>query len=73
MSLAALRLPVVCLPASHRPVSLDDAEVISAALASGTQEALRCCTECHHAGGDTATSARMIATTQESCRACHHG
>jgi hypothetical protein len=73
MRLTALRLPLVCLPASHHPVSLADADVISAALASGTQEALRCCTECHHAGAASTASTRMIATTQESCRACHHG
>jgi hypothetical protein len=72
--LASLRLPAACLPDEHRKLLADGpAELAAALAASGSLDALHCCTECHHAGlAHTATS-QVVEVVMESCQACHRG
>jgi hypothetical protein len=71
--LATLRLPVACFPEQHQLLADDDASQLAAALASGSLEALRCCTECHRAGAAQPQRGQIAAVALESCRACHRG
>jgi len=73
LSLASLHLPVSCLPITHRPPSPQQAALMAAAIADGSLDALRCCTECHHKdkGRDRQPTARLVAVAQVNCNACH--
>jgi hypothetical protein len=73
LTLASLKLPLACVPLSHRPISHEHAAQIAAALANGSLEGLRCCTECHHAGLTQPKAAQLMATNQQNCQACHRG
>jgi hypothetical protein len=73
LKLASLKLPTHCLPLSHRALSADHAGQIAAALASGSLDALHCCTECHRAGLAQPANPRLIAAVQQNCQACHRG
>ncbi len=67
LTLASLNLPAQCFP---RDV-LKDAGGSGAAPGPIDQEALQCCTECHHAGQAARPSRRTVAAMQLSCLACH--
>jgi hypothetical protein len=71
LMLASLKMPNTCLPYSHRPISNDEAEKIAAAIHGGSLDGLKCCTDCHHAGGGRAVGPRLIAAVQQACQACH--
>jgi hypothetical protein len=71
LTLASLKLPNTCVPFSHRPISIAEAEQIAAAMHGGSLEGLKCCTECHHAGGRHASGPRLVAAAQQACQACH--
>jgi hypothetical protein len=72
--LASLQLPAACFPEQYRLLMADgDAAQLAAALASGSQDALRCCTECHRAGLAQPKYRQLVAIAQESCKACHRG
>lgn len=74
LTLASLQLPAACLPLTHRATTAAEAAQIAEALASGSLDALRCCTACHHAGQSPGpNAARFVAMTADSCRACHRG
>jgi hypothetical protein len=73
MTLASLKLPLACMPLSHRPLSAEHATEIAAAIASGTLDGLRCCTECHHAAGSETRASYLAAATQQHCQLCHRG
>jgi hypothetical protein len=73
LHLAAFHLPARCLPASHRPVSAEQAAELLAAMADGSLAALHCCTECHRAGLAPLGDGRLVATIQSSCQLCHRG
>jgi hypothetical protein len=73
LTLASLKLPMVCLPLTHRPLSIERAGEIVAALSDGTLDALHCCTECHHAGGEPTHSLQLAATIERNCQDCHRG
>ena len=53
--------------------AVNDAAQFAAALASGSMEALRCCTECHRAGQSAVRGGQLVALAKESCQACHRG
>jgi hypothetical protein len=72
LTLASLKLPVACLPATHLPISAEHAAELVAALGDGSLARLHCCTECHHGGLSQATSAK-VATVSQNCQACHRG
>jgi len=69
MTLASLNLPARCFPgeALIAPAA-GGPNVGSAAI---DQDALRCCTECHHSGQADSPASRMVAAMQRSCVACH--
>jgi hypothetical protein len=71
--LASLRLPAACLPADHRKLLAEGPAELAAALASGSLDALHCCTECHRAGLAPRAAAQVAAIAMESCQACHRG
>jgi hypothetical protein len=73
LTLASLKLPAACLPLTHRPSSPRHAAELADALATGTLDALRCCTECHRAGASHGERSRLIAAAEQSCRGCHRG
>jgi hypothetical protein len=73
LTLASLKLPVACLPLSHRPISVEQSAEIAAAIANGSLEGLRCCTECHRAGLAQPKAAQLVAVAQQNCQACHRG
>jgi hypothetical protein len=73
LTLASLKLPVACMPLSHRPLSPEHATEIAAAIASGSLEATRCCTECHHAVRSQSRSMNLAAATHKHCQICHRG
>jgi hypothetical protein len=76
LSLASLNLPATCLPLTHRPVSNEQAAEIALALADGSLDKLRCCTECHHAGQPKAAQRRsptLAAVAMQNCQGCHRG
>jgi len=73
VTLASLKLPTTCLPQSHRPISAQHAAEIMAAVANGSLEGLRCCTECHRAGLSQPKAAQLVAINQQNCQACHRG
>jgi hypothetical protein len=67
LTLAALKLPERCFP--HRALlNSTDAKSQSAAI---SQDALRCCTECHHSAKSARPAPRLIAAMKQSCTACH--
>jgi hypothetical protein len=69
--LASLRLPATCLPDDHRQLLAEGPAELAAALASGSLDALRCCTECHRAGLSPRAASQVAAIAMESCQACH--
>jgi len=71
--LASLQLPATCFPGKHRLLADEDSAQLAAALASGSEAALLCCTECHRAGLDQPKHRQLAAIAMESCRACHRG
>src|SRR4051812_18327410 len=71
LQLAKLDLPFACLPLLHRPISIEHAGQIAAALEGGSLANIRCCTECHRAGVKQPASPRLIAVTEQNCQACH--
>jgi hypothetical protein len=71
--LASLRLPAACLPSGHRKLLAEGPAELAAALASGSLDALHCCTECHRAGLAPRATAQVAAIAMESCQACHRG
>jgi hypothetical protein len=76
LSLASLNLPASCLPLTHRPVSREHAAEIARAMAGGSLEKLRCCTECHHAGQAKIAEHRspmLASVAMQNCQACHRG
>ena len=73
LTLASFQLPARCLPLSHRPLTSDKAAEIAAAIADGSLEALRCCSECHHSGLNQQSSSRLVAVLQQNCQLCHRG
>jgi len=73
ISLASLKLPARCLPAKYEALTADQAQVLAAAMASGTEEALRCCTECHAAAKPLAASTNLVAALAQHCVLCHRG
>jgi hypothetical protein len=73
LTLAALKLPVSCMPLTHRPLSAEHAAEVAAALSNGTLDALHCCTECHHAGAAQPRITHIAAIAQQNCQACHRG
>lgn len=78
LTLASLNLPTRCLPASYQHLSADQAAALATAMAMGSDEALRCCTECHTAVKSPATRSQslkpsLVAVAAQSCSACHRG
>lgn len=73
LTLASLKLPVACLPLTHRPLSPEHAAQIAVALADGSLGRLHCCTECHHAGSPRSRVASVAMVSTESCQSCHQG
>jgi hypothetical protein len=73
LRLASLKLPVACMPLTHRPLSAEHAAQLAAALSNGSLDALHCCTECHHAGLKQPQIATVAAISQQNCQACHRG
>ena len=73
LTLASLKLPSSCVPFSHRPLSSDEAAKLFEAMNHGSLDGLKCCTECHHAGGGRASGPRLVAAAQQACQACHRG
>src|SRR5205823_8275009 len=71
LTLASLKLPAACLPASYRPLSAEQAITLAAAIADESRAALRCCTECHYAGGSRTMDGRLVALVAGSCQSCH--
>jgi hypothetical protein len=71
--LASLQLPATCFPEKHRLFADGDSGQLASALASGSLEALRCCTECHRAGMAQRKHGQVAAIAMESCQACHRG
>jgi hypothetical protein len=71
LTLESLKLPNSCLPSSHRAISSAEAEQIAASMHGGSLDGLKCCTECHHAGGGRASGPRLVAAAQQACQACH--
>jgi hypothetical protein len=65
LTLASLKLPAKCFPQ----------ELLPAANATPnpaiSQEALRCCTECHNAARAGRVVLASVATLHRSCVACH--
>jgi hypothetical protein len=73
LTLASLKLPTACLPLSHRPISAEQAAEIASAIANGSLEGLRCCTECHRAGLSHPKAPQLVAIAQQNCQTCHRG
>ena len=73
LTLASFQLPAHCLPLSHRPLTPEKAAEIAAAIAEGSLDALRCCSECHHGGLNQQPSSRLVAVLQQNCQLCHRG
>jgi hypothetical protein len=73
LTLASLKLPIACVPLSHRPISAEQAAEIAAAIASGSLDGLRCCTECHRAGLSQSKATKLVAIAQQNCQVCHRG
>jgi hypothetical protein len=73
ITLAALRLPASCFPLQHSSLTVQDAAALTEAMAAGGEHGLRCCTECHNARQPQPPESRLIATTRDSCIACHRG
>jgi len=71
LTLASLKLPNSCVPFDHRPISIAEAEQMAAAIHGGSLDGLKCCTECHHAGGGRSSGPRLVAAAQQACQACH--
>jgi len=71
LTLASLKLPASCIPLTHQALTPERAAEVAAALNSGTLDALRCCTECHHAGANQPRITQIAAITQQNCQACH--
>ncbi len=73
LTLASLKLPARCLPTGYQTLSPEQAAALAAAMAMGTEEALRCCTECHAAERSHTASPLLVAAVARSCTACHRG
>jgi hypothetical protein len=73
LTLASLKLPATCLPPTYQARTLAQANQIADSLASGSFDALHCCTECHHAGGNQAKTGNLAAVSQKNCQICHRG
>jgi hypothetical protein len=73
LTLASLKLPVACVPLSHRPLAFPQASEIAAGIGNGSLAGLRCCTECHHAGGNVLRRADLAALSAQHCQICHRG
>ena len=73
LTLASLKLPATCLPPTYQARTLAQATQIADSLASGSLDALHCCTECHHAGGNQAKTGTLAAASQKNCQICHRG
>ena len=73
LTLASLKLPARCLPSDYQALSPERAAALAAAMAMGSEEALRCCTECHAAERSSAASPMLVASVGRSCTACHRG
>ena len=73
LTLASLKLPARCVPASYQALTPERAAALAAAMASGSEEALRCCTECHAAERMRQSSPKLIAAAAQSCASCHRG
>jgi hypothetical protein len=78
VTLASLKLPTRCLPASYQHISADQAAALATAMALGSDEALRCCTECHSAmksarARSQPVKPQLVAAAAQSCSACHRG
>jgi len=73
LSLASLKLPARCIPARYQTLTADHAAALAAAMASGSEEALRCCTECHAAEKMRQASPELVAVVAQSCASCHRG
>lgn len=76
--LASFHLPAPCFPEQHRGLLAHDPAALAASLASGSLDALHCCTECHRAGlaqvaSTQVASTQVAAVLKESCHACHRG
>jgi len=65
LTLASLPMPAGCFPRELLPIAG------AAPLPAITQEALRCCTECHNAASGGRALLGSVATLQRSCAACH--
>ena len=73
VSLASLKLPARCLPAKYESLTADQARALAAAMASGAEDALRCCTECHAAAKPFTANANLVAVVAQNCVLCHRG
>jgi hypothetical protein len=73
LSLASLKLPPRCMPADYQSLTPDRAAALAAAMAAGSDEALRCCTECHAAERMRQASPRLVAVAAQACASCHRG
>lgn len=74
MRLAALKLPARCMPVSYQTLTAEQAGALAAQMSLGSQEALRCCTECHHAStAPQSAESNLVAIAAQNCSACHRG
>jgi len=73
LTLASLKLPSRCLPPDYQSLTGEQAAALAAAMAMGSEEALRCCTECHAAERSRNAGPMLVAAVARSCTACHRG
>jgi hypothetical protein len=73
LTLASLKLPPRCLPPSYQQLSAEQATALAAAMAAGSADALRCCTECHAAERMQPAKPGLVAVAAQACSHCHRG
>jgi hypothetical protein len=73
LTLASLKLPARCVPASYQNLSAEEAAALAEAMSQDAIDALRCCTECHAARKPPLSRTRLVAVAAQSCSACHRG
>ena len=71
-ALAALGIPLSCLPGRAVRVHFEKLQTAELSLPSALRDDFVCCTRCHFSGRNSIRSPQAMQTVMTACAACHH-